>query len=74
MCATELVARHGMTRLAHASRGRLRGHIGENRDLFDMFEFQRDAAELLGAEVALYSDGALANKHVSADLVTATPL
>jgi len=47
---------------------------GDGRDLFDMFEFQRDATQLLGAEVALYSDGALANEHVSPDLVTATPL
>jgi hypothetical protein len=70
----ELAARHGITRLAYASRGRLRGHIGEDRDLFDMFEFQRDATQLLGAEVTLYSDGALANEHVSPDLVTATPL
>jgi hypothetical protein len=70
----ELAARHGITRLAFASAGRLRGHIGDGRDLFDMFEFQRDATQLLGADVALYSDGALANEHVSADLVTATPL
>lgn len=39
-----------------------------------MFEFQRAATELLGAEVAVYSDGALANDNVSADLATATPL
>ncbi len=45
-----------------------------DRDLFDMFEFQRAAAGLLGAEVTLYSDGALRNEHVSADLATATPL
>ncbi len=70
----ELAARHGITRLAYASRGRLRGHISEDRDLFDMFEFQRDATQLLGADIALYSDGALANEHVSPDLVTATPL
>ncbi len=70
----ELAARHGITRLAFASCGRLRGHIGEDRDLFDMFEFQRDATELLGGEIALYSDGALANEHVSPDLITATPL
>lgn len=70
----ELAARHGITHLAYASSGRLRGHISEDRDLFDMFEFQRDATQLLGAEVALYSDGALANEHVSTDLVTATPL
>jgi hypothetical protein len=70
----ELAGRHGITRLAFASPGRLRGHVGDGRDLFDMFEFQRDATQLLGAEVALYSDGALANEHVSPDLVTATPL
>jgi len=39
-----------------------------------MFEFQRAAADLLGAEVTVYSDGALGNQHVSADLVAATPL
>lgn len=70
----ELGARHGITALAFASPGRLRGHLADDRDLFDMFEFQRDATALLGAEVALYSDGALANEHVSPDLVTATPL
>jgi hypothetical protein len=69
-----LAARHGITGLAFASPGRLRGHVADDRDLFDMFEFQRDAAGLLGAEVALYSDGALSNEHVSPDLVTATPL
>jgi hypothetical protein len=39
-----------------------------------MFEFQRAAAHLLGAEVTVYSDGALRNQHVSPDLVAATPL
>jgi hypothetical protein len=39
-----------------------------------MFELQRDATQQLGAEAALYSDGAPANEHVSPDLVTATPL
>jgi hypothetical protein len=75
--ATELVdlaARHGITHLAYASPGRLRGHVGHDRDLFDMFEFQRAATDLLGAEVALYSDAALRNDHVSPDLATATPL
>jgi hypothetical protein len=75
--AAELVgaaARHGITDLAFASPGRLRGHVGEDRDLFDMFEFQREATALIGAEVALYSDGALRNEHVSPDLVAATPL
>jgi hypothetical protein len=69
-----LAARHGITDLAFASLGRLRGHIAEDRDLFDMFEFQRAAAGLLGAEVALYSDGALTNEHVSTDLAAAAPL
>lgn len=69
-----LAARHGITDLAFASPGRLRGHVGDDRDLFDMFEFQREATALIGAEVALYSDGALRNEHVSPDLVSATPL
>lgn len=75
--ATELVGlavRHGITDLAFASPGRLRGHVADDRDLFDMFEFQRAATGLLGAEVTLYSDGALSNEHVSADLAAATPL
>jgi hypothetical protein len=70
----ELGARHGNTGLAVASRGRLRGHVADDRDLFDMFEFQRAAADLLGAEVTVYSDGVLRNQNVSPDLVTATPL
>ena len=69
-----LAARHGISGLAFASPGRLRGHVAGDRDLFDVFEFQRAATDLLGAEVALYSDGALRNEHVSPDLVTATPL
>jgi hypothetical protein len=39
-----------------------------------MFEFQRAATDLLGAEITVYSDGALRNDHVSPDLATATPL
>jgi hypothetical protein len=70
----ELAARHGITDLAFASSGRLRGHIADDRDLFDMFEFQRDATDLLGAEITVYSDGALRNNHVSPDLTAATPL
>ena len=70
----DLAARYGITRLAYASPGRLRGHVGGDRDLFDMFEFQRAATGLLGAEIAVYSDGALANDHVSPDLAAATPL
>jgi hypothetical protein len=69
-----LAARHGITHLAYASPGRLRGHVAEDRDLFDMFEFQRAATTLLGADIALYSDGALGNDHVSSDLAAATAL
>jgi hypothetical protein len=69
-----LAAWHGITDLAYASPGRLRGHVADDRDLFDMFEFQRAAASLLGAEIALYSDGALNNDHVSPDLAGAAPL
>ena len=47
----DLAARHGITRLAYASPGRLRGHIADDRDLFDMFEFQRAATDLVGAEI-----------------------
>ena len=46
----------------------------DDRDLFDMFEFQRAAADLLSAEITVYSDGALRNDHVSPDLAAATPL
>lgn len=70
----ELAARYGITDLAFASAGRLRGHVASDRDLFDMFEFQRKASDLLGAEITLYSDGALRNEHVSPDLAAATPL
>ena len=70
----DLADRHGVPDLAVASPGRLRGHVAGDRDLFDMFEFQRAATDLLGAEVTLYSDGALGNEHVSPDLATATPL
>ncbi len=69
-----LAAGHGITRLAFASRGRLLGHVAADRDLFDMFEFQRAASDLVGADVSVYSDGALENEHVSADLVAATLL
>jgi hypothetical protein len=60
-----LAARHGITALAFASPARLRGHVADDRDLFGMFEFQRAAADLPGAEVTVHSDGALRNQHVS---------
>jgi hypothetical protein len=69
-----LAAEHGITHLAYASPGRLRGEIDDDRDLFDIFEFQRAASALLDAEVLLLSAGALTNANVSPDLVTARPL
>jgi len=69
-----LAAEHGITELAFASPGRLRGHLGDDRDLFDMFEFQRAATSMLGAEVLVFSDGVLDNEHVSPDLTTASSL
>lgn len=70
----ELAARHGITELAFASAGRLRGRVDDDHDLFDMFEFQRAATDLMGAEVAVFSDGALRNDHVSPDLRAASAL
>lgn len=69
-----LAARHGISALAFASPGRLRGKVDAHHDLFDVFEFQRAASEMLGATVALFSEGALANANVSPDLESATAL
>lgn len=69
-----LAAEHGISDLAFASPGRLRGRVDADHDLFDMFEFQRAATDLLGAEVAFYSDGVLRNDNVSADLEAAITL
>lgn len=69
-----LAARHGISALAFASPGRLRGKVDADHDLFDVFEFQRAASELIGATVALFSEGALANANVSPDLESAAAL
>lgn len=71
---SELAARHGITELAFASAGKLLGRVDDNHDLFDVFEFQRAATDLVGGEVALFSVGALVNENVSPDLRSATPL
>ncbi|HUY48833.1 MAG TPA: hypothetical protein VMV92_24475 [Streptosporangiaceae bacterium] len=73
--ARELVSpatRHSITGLAFASPRRLRGHVAH--DLFDLFHSRRAAVSLLGAEIALYSDGALNHEHVSPNLAAAAPL
>jgi len=75
--AAELVqvaVRHGITAQAFASPGRLRGHVADDRDLSGMFEIQRAAADLPGAEGTVYPDGALRHQHASPDLVTITSL
>lgn len=69
-----LAQEHGLTEIAFASAGRLRAHVADDRDLWDVFEFQRAAIELLGADLAVYSDGALSNNNVSPDLVNARSL
>ncbi len=69
-----LALAHGITELRVAGPGRLVGHIGEDRDLFDVAAFETAAADLLGAQVELYSDGVLDHDNVSPDLLAATPL
>lgn len=69
-----LGAEHGITTLRAAGPGRLVGHVGETRDLFDIAAFETAASELVGADVALFSDGVFANDNVSPDLLVATPL
>ncbi|ORA41479.1 hypothetical protein BST20_05110 [Mycobacterium branderi] len=67
----ELGGRYGVTELAFASAGRLIGRIDNDRDLFDMFELQRAATDLVGGEIVLFSADALANENVSPDLQSA---
>ena len=70
----ELAAEHGISELAFAGPGRLLGHVAADSDPFAPFSFQFAASELLGAEVALFSDEVLRNDHVSPDLLVASPL
>lgn len=69
-----LATDHGISQLRIAGAGLLVGHIGENRDLFDVAAFETAAHEVLGAEVDLYSDGVLDHDNVSPELLAATPL
>ena len=70
----ELAATCGITELRYAGPGRLVGHVADDRDFFDVADFQTAASEELQAEVELFSDAVLENPHSSADLQTATPL
>lgn len=69
-----LAGRYGITDLRFASPGRLVGHVAADRDLFDVFGFQREAGALLGAGVEVFSDAVLDNEHVSPDLAAARSL
>lgn len=69
-----LAARYGISDLRFASPGKLVGHVAEDRDGFDVADFEVAAVELLGAELRLYSDRVLDKRNVSRDLVAARPL
>jgi len=75
--ASDLIAlalRHGVSALRIAGPGRLVGHLADERDSFDVADFETATEALLGAEVALFSDGVLGKQNVSPDLEAATPL
>jgi 2-phospho-L-lactate guanylyltransferase (CobY/MobA/RfbA family) len=69
-----LAERHGLSQVAFASPGRLRAQVDDDRDLADVFAFQREASDLVRARIDVFSDGALSNRHVSRDLVEAVPI
>ena len=71
---TDLAAEFGVTVLRFASDGRLVGHLADDRDALDMAAFSAAAAELIGAELTLFSDAVVGKANVSADLVAAQPL
>jgi hypothetical protein len=69
-----LAARHGVSSLGVAGPGRLVGHLDDDRDSFDVADFETAAELLVGAEVILFSDGVLGKANVSPDLEAAAPL
>ncbi len=70
----ELAAACGITELRYAGPGRLVGHVADDRDFFDVADFQTAASEELQAEVDLLSDEVIQRPHSSPDLHAATPL
>lgn len=70
----ELAAEYGIVSLRFASSGRLVGSIADDRDAFDVADFELAAVRLLGAEVRLYSDRVLSKPNVSPDLIGASVL
>src|SRR5258706_14526035 len=75
--ASDLIAlavRHGVSALRVAGPGRLVGHLADERDSFDVADFETAAEALLGADIVLFSDGVLGKQNVSPELGTGTPL
>jgi hypothetical protein len=68
---TMLAARYGISGLRYASAGRLVGHVADDRDMFDMVDFDLAATDLLGAKLSLLSDAVLRHPNVSEDLLEA---
>jgi hypothetical protein len=69
-----LAAQYGITDLRFASPGRLVGQVAADRDLFDVFAFQRAAEQLLGGEVELFSAAVVRTENASPDLAGAQVL
>jgi hypothetical protein len=69
-----LAQEHGISALRFASSGRVVGHLADDRDAFDVADFELAAIRVLGAEVALYSGRVLGKRNVSPDLVAARSL
>jgi hypothetical protein len=70
----ELAARYGITDLRYAGPGRLVGHVADDRDFFDVADFQTVATRELQADFELLADAVLENPHSSPDLRAATVL
>jgi hypothetical protein len=70
----ELAATCGITELRYAGPGRLVAHVADDRDFFDVADFQTAASEELHADVDLLSDEVLRNPRSSPDLHAAKPL
>ena len=70
----ELGERSGITQLRFAAEGRLVGRVAEDRDMFDVVDFQLAVAQEFGVKITLVSDAVLGRERVSPDLVNARPL
>ena len=70
----DLARHHGLSRLRVTGTGRLLVSIDGDHDYFDLFDFERAAAQLVGAAVEAVSDGVLRNPGPASELVAAEPL